>query len=267
MRDWKDLVQKRLVKLNLPPSAKEEVILELAAHLEDSVAASQEASEAADPELAQLQWRKLLRAIERTKCEEGKMNRRTKTLWLPSIGVLFTVGLILLFLGRAFFWQQFIFMTSMAMFLGTAASESNHLSPQTRSLWLPALTTFFGASLSLMTFQFFGMQPHLGWIHGVGMTFYWPWLASLPIFGAAGAFLSRRAQGLPTARLAAGLFPVFIMLTVMLLILPLGLAIDGMDFFRVVAFGIGLINWVALPGIALLLGAAPFLRDSRLQEA
>ena len=35
MPDWKKLVRERLSVLNLPPSAKNEVIAELAAHLEE----------------------------------------------------------------------------------------------------------------------------------------------------------------------------------------------------------------------------------------
>jgi len=52
------------------------------------------------------------------------------------------------------------------------------------------------------------------------------------------------------------------LLVVMCLILPWGLAIDGLDFIRLVSFGLGLVNWVVIPGVALLLGALPFLRES-----
>jgi hypothetical protein len=51
------------------------------------------------------------------------------------------------------------------------------------------------------------------------------------------------------------------MLIVMLLILPSGLALDGLHFFILVSFGLGLANWVALPALALLIGAAPFLHE------
>lgn len=133
---------------------------------------------------------------------------------------------------------------------------------RTKSLWLPALITLLGASLSLTLTQFLGPQPRLVWIGRLGMTFYWPWLASLPFFGAAGAYLSRRAQGRSRAQLTSAASPALIMLIVMCLILPWGLAIDGFDFFRLVAFGLGLITWVAIPGFALLIGAIPFLRES-----
>ena len=131
---------------------------------------------------------------------------------------------------------------------------------RTKSLWLPALLTLLGASVSLMVAQFLGLRPRLVWFHGMGITLYWPWLAGLPLFGAMGAYLSQRARGPLRARIAAGLSPALVMLTVMLLILPWGLAIDGIHFLSLIGFGLGLANWVGLPAIALLIGAAPFLR-------
>lgn len=141
-------------------------------------------------------------------------------------------------------------------------SEEDSMNYRTKSLWLPALITLLGASLSLAATQFIGLRPRLVWIGEMGITLYWPWLASLLLFGAAGAYLSQRAEGPAQARLAAGLSPALIMLIVMCLILPWGLAIDGFAFFRLVAFGLGLITWVVIPGLALLVGAAPFLRAS-----
>ena len=90
---------------------------------------------------------------------------------------------------------------------------------------------------------------------------YWPWLAGLPVFGALGAYLSLRAQGSIWARLASAMSPALVMLIVMSVILPFGLAIDGVGFFRLVLFGTGLTNWVALPAVALFAGAVPFLRE------
>jgi len=143
-----------------------------------------------------------------------------------------------------------------------AKSEEESMNHRTKSLWLPTLLTLLGASVSLMAAQLLGVQPRLFWIRGMGITLYWPWLAGLPLCGALGAYLSQRAQAPLRARLVAGLSPALIMLIVMFLILPWGLAIDGLQFLRLVGFGLGLANWVALPGIALLIGALPFLHDS-----
>ena len=135
---------------------------------------------------------------------------------------------------------------------------------RTKSLWLPALITLLGASVSLAATQFVGLQPQQVWVGNIGMTFYWSWLASLPLFGALGTYMSRRAAGQTPMRLGAGLAPALVMLVVMFLILPWGFFLDGFHFFRLVHFGLGLINWVAIPAAALLLGALPFLRGNTL---
>jgi len=207
--DWRNEVRERIAKLDLSPQAKEEVIAELSAHLEDANTGSpHKTSMPSDRE-----WRQILRAIQRSKHEVPIMNYRTK------------------------------------------------------SLWLPGMTTLLGASLLLALIQILGFTPRLVWVHGMGMVYYWPWLAGLPAFGALGAYLSQRAQGQMRARIIAALSPALVMLIVMSMILPFGFAIDGWHFLRLVAFGLALLNWVVFPGFALLLGALPFLRPSPLQQA
>lgn len=210
MENWQQKIRQYITACDLPPQVRDEVIAELAAHLEEIAeeAHAKGMTQAAAVELALQEvgdWHVLALEIARVKSQEDFMNYRTKTLWLP------------------------------------------------------ALATFFGASISLMVCQFLGMRPHLVWVIGVGMSFYWPWLATLPVFGAVGACLSQRAQGLVPARLAAALSPALVMLIVMLLVLPFGLAMNGVQFLRLVSFGIGLVNWVVIPAAALLVGALPFL--------
>jgi len=211
MLDWRRRIREYLDARELPAAMREEVVYELAAHLEESYEQARwrglDEAAAAEAALNEVEdWRGLAADICRAKSEEGSMNYRTK------------------------------------------------------SLWLPALTTLLGASVSLALMQFLGMRPHVVSIAGMGVTFYWPWLATLPIFGAMGAWLSRRGQGKRSACLVAGLSPAVLMLIVMVgLVLPFGLVIDGMDFIRLVGLGIALTMWVVIPGIALLVGALPFL--------
>ena len=153
-------------------------------------------------------------------------------------------------------WQH------LARAIRRAKSKEGLMNHRTKSLWLPALLIFLATSASLMLCQFHGMEPRMLWFDKIAITLYLPWLATLPIFGALGAYLSRRAQGATQARLAAGLSPALIMLTVMGLLLPWGLYIDGLDFFRLVVFGLTVVNWGAIPAFALFLGALPFLHDS-----
>ena len=270
MPDWKRVVEERLAILNLPLGTKEDVIAELASHLEDSAATNPEASDPGNRVLLPIQWARLRRAIERTKRKEETMNGLTKALLL-AIAILFATGLVLLFSRRGAVVQLVIWTACAAMLLCAAATEGNRLGRSSRSVWLPALTTFFGASVSLMVCEFLGMRPQMLWMSrdAVGhnaLMFYWPWLATLPIFGAIGACLSQRAHGSTRARIAAGLSPALIMLLVMSLVLPFGIAIDGFHFFQLVSFGLMLVNWVALPALALLIGELPFLQHARRQS-
>ena len=140
--------------------------------------------------------------------------------------------------------------------------KEDRMNHRTKGLWLPALITLLGTSVALALSQYAGIGPRLVWVGHWAITLYWAWLATLPGFGALGAYLSQRAETTPKLRLVASLSPALVMLIVMCIILPFGLAMDGFHFFRLVGFGLGLVNWVAIPGFALLAGAAPFLRTT-----
>ena len=210
MGNWQQKVRENLAACPLSGDIQDEVVVELAFHLQEAYEEARTVGMSHDSAihvaLEQVgDWRALARNIRRAKAEEVSMNNRTK------------------------------------------------------SLWLPALMTLLGANTSLALFQYLGARPHLVWVGNVALTFYWAWLATLPIFGALGAYLSRRAQSSAWARLAAGVAPALVMLIVMGLILPWGLAVEGIHFFRLVSFGLGLTNWVAIPAVALLAGVSPFL--------
>jgi len=91
--------------------------------------------------------------------------------------------------------------------------------------------------------------------------FYLPWVVMLPLAGAVGAWLSRRAGGRPGQRLTAALFPA---------LFPLAVGIPALTFFLLVnpqrvlsipaaTLGKDLLIWVVVPGIACALGALPLL--------
>ena len=89
MPDWNNLIRERLGSLKLPPAVRNEVIEELAAHLEDVyegyIAAGIGPSEATRLALSEVDSRRpLAREIERSK-QESVMNDRTKQLWIPAL--------------------------------------------------------------------------------------------------------------------------------------------------------------------------------------
>jgi hypothetical protein len=269
MPDWKRLVEERLASLNLPPGDKEEVIAELAAHLEDSAAADPEEGGTGNRALTQVPWHKVLRVIERTKHEERSMNHRTKTIWLPVIATLFATGVILLLLNRAAVLQHLIWIACMAMFLCAAASEANRLSPRTRTLWLPVLmnlTLAFGLFIILDALNL--NEPGIATAGNIVKAFRIPWLVPLPVLGALGALLARRAQASRSERLVAGLAPSLVWLAV-LVVVGLVLAYDPRDFAGVAPhdFVLSAIGLVVAPALALSLGVLPFLRESKVRKA
>jgi hypothetical protein len=105
MLDWDALVRDKLRSLDLPAKHQEEVIAELAAHLEDlyeqklgqGISEPQAAEEVINEVVG---WRSLATRIHRAKLKEEimndrTMNDRTKHFWLPGL-VSLTSAMILL---------------------------------------------------------------------------------------------------------------------------------------------------------------------------
>ena len=91
MPDWKKLVRARLGPSALPPEHREQVISELAAHLEEVCqAARADGLTETEAERRALQeagdWHVLGTNIQRAmRTKEQLMNQRTKSLWLPAL--------------------------------------------------------------------------------------------------------------------------------------------------------------------------------------
>jgi hypothetical protein len=151
-----------------------------------------------------------------------------------------------------------------------AKSGEDPMNTRTKSLWLPAMANLLAAMSALMVMQKMGAQPRLVWVNAAGgqfaMAFYLPWLMTLPLFGAAGAYIARRTQGDTLARLAAGLSPGLTLIGLIAVIAPWGLLIDGLSIYRLEMIAGGLFSWGVLPAFALLIGAAPFLHEPSAHE-
>lgn len=204
------------------------------------------------------------------------MNQRTKTLWLPAMAVLFAIGLSLVLLGRAPAVQQLIWMVSIAMLFCVAVSEAGRLNERTRRLWLPGFASMSAAGLFVLAAGIvsdpsrftseLGLRPQslLRVESGPGRTFYISWVIAHLLFGAVGAFMSRRAGGTRGARILAGMFPALAMFVLCGIVIPISAFAQHNLFVErhPMTLVFGTVIWAVIPGIALLVGAAPFLREA-----
>ena len=286
MRDWRQIAREGMESSSLPPEYRDEVVAELATHLEETYTEESvrglSHEEAVALALREVEdWKVLRETICRAKSGEGPMNPRTKHFWLPAIGILFAAGLLLIVLDRAPVLQRLIWIAEMQMLLWVAASERNRFSAQTKRFWLPGLSTMIAASLLLFVadivydpsrfFTQIGLRPQylLQADSAPGRIFYGWWLLTNLLCGALGAFLSRRAGGTRTTRVVTGAMPALTMFGLGAVMVPVTFLItrQAAPLLHPADVGLALCVWVVAPAIALLLGCAPFLGDTELQEA
>ena len=208
------------------------------------------------------------------------MNHRIKTLWLPAIGIVFSFGLLLLFLDRAPILQRLMWVACMALLLGVVTTEAGRLNLRTRSIWLPGFVSLLAASLLMFAeeivmfhdpsfyFTDISLRPsHL--ISGLPRWFYIVWLLVQVPCGALGAYLSRRGGGTRGARAVAGAFPALAIFLLCGLMIPISAAVEHNAYVlhHPGRLALALSIWAVVPAIGLLLGAAPFLKAAELQKA
>jgi hypothetical protein len=167
-------------------------------------------------------------------------------------------------------WQK------LSRLIQTARTKENVMTNRVKQFWLPSLLTLLLSMGLLMLIQVFGSHPWLvarksGWtlVAPVAVV-YLPWLLSLPLIGAMGAYLSNRAGGSQRAVFSSIVFPVLPYLVFFLLALPV-MAIFNDRLAHNIMFGalfVGLFAWVLAPGAALLAGGllAQFFLSRRLDS-
>ena len=111
--DWKALVHERLRPLDLPAQQRQEVVAELAAHLEDlyeeQLRNGRTDSGACDQALSEVaHWPTLVHDIQHVKQREEIMNARTKQLWLPGLVSLATAMILLMVLIQISLQPRFV---------------------------------------------------------------------------------------------------------------------------------------------------------------
>ena len=172
-----------------------------------------------------------------------------------------------------------------------------HINERTKRFWLPGISMFAASAALLAAFQFlalglyhaFAPTPIAGslsihaktypelvrqvmWHNGAALMTYLCWLCALPFLGALGAHWSRRAGSSRVAQIATGLFPLILFFAIFIGQYDVGhrgyslsfLAMDALPpahiFFVFLPVSINLLlNWLVIPGVALLAGVLPFV--------
>lgn len=149
-----------------------------------------------------------------------------------------------------------------------ARRTGGRMNDRTKQLWLPGLASLTAANLLLMALTYTSLQPRFvaerstAWFPGLALVAaYLPWLSSQPLFGALGAWLSRRAGGGRAMRLCSGLFPSIVMLVCWGWLIPASAAVEkhAWAMNHPIFFALGALVWVVPATIGLLLGSLPFL--------
>ena len=142
--------------------------------------------------------------------------------------------------------------------IDSARTGKDTMTNRVTQLWLPGLLTFALSMGLLELVQKFGPRPIvLDLDKGTPvLMFYTPWLLALPLAGALGAYLSKRAGGSARIVLASSIFPVLPFGVVFMIAGPVGLVISHSLAHHIVtaAFFSMSVGWVLAPGIALLVG-------------
>jgi hypothetical protein len=144
----------------------------------------------------------------------------------------------------------------------SARKKENLMPKRVAQFWLPAFLTLLLSMVGLAVIQAFGPSPwtrpasHL-WMPVAVV--YVSWLVFLPLIGALGAYVSRRAGGSARIVFSSIVFPVLPYLTFFLIGLPVALILDDHVAHNVTipALFVGLFAWVVFPAAALLAGGWP----------
>ncbi len=138
--------------------------------------------------------------------------------------------------------------------------QEEMMNRRSQLIWFPSLVTLALSMGCLMILQESSVQPQMPWNHaGAPLMPYLLWIVALPLIGAVSGYLSGRAEGPRAARFLAVLFPSVVMFGLWLIILAILMARGSEQPIQWENFGFGLLLWVVVPGLALLLGAWPFL--------
>ena len=142
------------------------------------------------------------------------------------------------------------------------------MTDRVKQVWLPGFLTLFLSVMLLMANELIGIKlginPLIVSAHGSGLkapvaVIYVPWLVSLLLIGAIGAYLAGRAGASRRATLLSIMFPVLPHSIFLVIWIPVSLILGDRISHNTMPSALltGLVAWVVLPGVALLAGGLP----------
>jgi hypothetical protein len=142
--------------------------------------------------------------------------------------------------------------------IDSARSGKDNMTNRVRQLWIPGFLTLALSMTALTLIMKFGPRPRILSLGSVAaIVVYVPWLAVLPLIGAAGAYLSKRAGGSRFLMITSSVFPVLPFVAAFLLMIPVSMILDrehathGLTPAGILCFVLG---WIVFCGLALLAG-------------
>ena len=167
-------------------------------------------------------------------------------------------------LSQATDWQE------LGREISDIKNEEAGMNDRSKQLWLPGLVTVTASMVWLMMLQRVNWNLGSSWFHeSPPLMAYLMWLITQPVFGAAGAYLSRRNGGTLIARLAAGIFPSIALLGLLIFITFTGFFVERNPFLwkHPAFFALVVFPWAILPAISLLIGVVPFVKMTKPKQA
>ena len=139
----------------------------------------------------------------------------------------------------------------------SARKEENTMNTRVTRFWLPGLITLTLSSVLLAANQILGPRPTV--LHAAKLPLimlFIPWLLCLPLVGAIGACLSRRAGATIGIMLVSSIMPVLPFAAAFLIVFPVVLVLDDRVPHNISITGLltGLFVWILVPAAALVVG-------------
>ena len=195
------------------------------------------------------------------------MNDRIKRLWLLVAAAWLGASSLVMVLQRSdrlrpdlilFYLPWLAALPLVCAAIAYLEQRAKTANGRIKRLWLSVAVTWMGTILSFIVLRRID-HPELILRRPIPVIFHLPWLATLILVGAAGAYLAQRADAPRKTRLVVATSPALLLgIVMLLLLLPWRFAVEGYPWaFTFFAIDAG--NLAVVPGLALLLGALPFL--------